>query len=247
MCLLTPEATFMYLPTIGLNRVYISSASPTDPNVQYQAYWHGIARGIEHIITLKHELQLLERKTTSLLEKVPDLTRKVTDGNLSRSDKREITELSRGLATLFQSLPQQRDMLVASSVFRDGNAVYIFQFFIDLLGITHIEKHTQSHVEELNTFLSHYNNMQMQQDSQRTNLTFSLLMIAVSILVIPSFLADATQIGWLQQEQVMPIGIYILTFLQQPTFLFNIPVGWILCMVLGFCFALLLGKQHFQR
>jgi hypothetical protein len=202
ICLITSESTLIFCPAARNRTVYMSGSTRTDSQVPYHSYWLSILRGIEHIVTLKNELQLLERETTRLLEKVPDLTRKVTDGHLSRADQREIRELSTGIATLFQALPRQRDMLVSSSVFRAGYAAHKFQYLLELLGVDMIARHTQINVEELNAFLSHYNSIQLQQSGQRTNMTFSILMIAVSVLVLPSFLADSQAIGWIESDAV---------------------------------------------
>jgi hypothetical protein len=202
ICLITPEASFIFCPIAEKTTAFISGSARTDHKQVYADYWKGIARGIEHIIALKNEVQLLERDTTRLLEKIPEITRKAADGNLSRSDQQDILDLATGIATLFKSLPQQRDALVPSSVFRASYATRKFKRLMESLGIYEIERHIETNVQELNAFLAHFNSIQLQQNEQRTNLVFSLLTVLFSILVVPSFLADLVEIQWLDRADV---------------------------------------------
>lgn len=202
LCLLTPEASFMFYPMGNATTAFMSGSMRTEQQHVYGDYWQSIARGIEHIIALKNEMQLLERDTTWLLEKIPDMTRRTADGYVSHNDRREILNLATGIAMLFKSLPHQRDALVPSSVFRASYATRKFKHLMDQLGIDEIERHIETNVQELNAFLAHFNGIQLQQDAQRTNLFFSTLTIFFSILVIPSFLADLVQIKWLDVANV---------------------------------------------
>jgi hypothetical protein len=202
ICLITSEASFVYCPMAERATAVLSGSARTDSVQIYTDYWHSIARGIEHVVALKNEVQLLERDTTRLLESIPDITRKAADGNLSGSDQREILNLAIGIAGLFKSLPQQRDALVPSSVFRAGYATQKFKRLMDLLGIYEIERHIETNVQELNAFLAHFNGIQLQQDAQRTNTIFSVLTIILSVLAVPSALADLVDIKWLDRPTV---------------------------------------------
>ena len=208
MCLMTPETTLLFCPLIAKHSsAFIAGGTRTDSTSVYYDYWRSIARGSEHVVSLKNEVQLLERETTRLLESIPELTRKVADGDLSRADQREIRALATGIAMLFKSLPQQRDALVPSSVFRSSYATQKFQRLMHLLGIYEIDRHIETNVQELNAFLAHYNSIQLQQDEQRTNMIFSFLTVAFTILAIPSFLADLIQIRWLNEPEVYIWGV----------------------------------------
>jgi hypothetical protein len=200
ICLLTPEATFIWHPTIADVEHVVGGGKRPERNGLYQDYWLSIARGIEHIIALKNELQLIERKTTKLLEKVPDITRRVTDGTLNKADHQAISDLATGIATLFRSLPQQRDLLVPSSVFRWSAAHRKFHRLMELLGIYAIERHIQTNVEELNAFLAHFNSVQSQYAAQRTSLRFAVVTMLFSLMIIPSCMADAMQV-WEERAQ----------------------------------------------
>lgn len=216
ICLITSETTFIFCPLARQSGIFLRGSAEDGGPATYHGYWLSIARGIEHVVALKNEVQQLERETTRLLEIVPDLTRKVTDGNLSRADRREIAALANGVATLFQWLPRQRDVLVASSVFRSSYATQKLQHLMGLLGIQSIERHIETNVEELNDFLASYNSIQLQQDSQQTNLIFSLLTIGFTLFVVPSFLADLVQINWLQRDAVAEWGVALGQGVQAP-------------------------------
>ena len=94
ICLITSESTLVYCPMAERARAVLSGSARTDSRQTYSDYWKSIARGIEHVVALKNEVQLLERDTTRLLETIPDITRKAADGNLSGSDQREILNLA---------------------------------------------------------------------------------------------------------------------------------------------------------
>jgi hypothetical protein len=202
LCLITSEATFIFCPFAADSAVFISGSTRVGGTTFYGDYWKSIARGIEHVVVLKNEVQLLERETTKLLETIPEITRKAADGHLSRSDRQEILNLATGVSRLFQALPQQRDALVPSSVFRASYATRKFKWLMDLLGIYEIERHIETNVQELNAFLAHFNGIQLQYDERRTNLIFSTLTVIFSILVVPSFLADLKQIEWVNQSDL---------------------------------------------
>jgi hypothetical protein len=201
ICLLTPETTFIWHPfAAGEERIIGGGKRPNTHEI-YQDYWKSIVRGIEHIVALKNELQLIERQTTRLLEKVPDITRRATDGSLNKADRQAISDLATGIATLFRSLPQQRDLLVPSSVFRWSAAYRKFERLMHLLGIYTIERHIQTNVEELNAFLSHFNSIQLQYASQRTSFRFALITLLFSLMIIPSCMADLIQV-WDERSQI---------------------------------------------
>jgi hypothetical protein len=203
ICILASEATFIFCPLAAQGLAFLSGGSQVEPATAYPDYWQAILRGVEHVVALKTELQLVERHTSALLEKIPDLTWKVTDGNLSRSDRQEILNLATGIATLFNLLPEIRTVLVPSSVFRASYAARKFERLMQLLGIQEIEHHIETNVQELNAFLSHYNSMALQQDAQNTNnrmlwltVVFSVLTAAFSVLSLPSFFQDADNVNW---------------------------------------------------
>lgn len=203
LCLLTPEASLIYAPATTTTPIYFDSSHLVDHAQSYTHYWQSIARGIEFFVTLKNEVQMLERITTEQLAKVPHLTAKVADGNLSRADTQDILKLAQNIGRLFHMLPQMRDLLVPSSLFRTTHAVQIFSHYLNLLGIGSIERHIETNVQELNAFLAYYNGMQLQYDAQKTNKTiltltivFSMLTIMLSLIAIPSFFQDAQSLGW---------------------------------------------------
>jgi hypothetical protein len=193
LCLIRPEATLICYDGAAFRDLLLGGAPRrADPN--YAAYWRSIVRGIEHLLVLKNELQIVERETTKLLERVPEITRRATDGSLNEADRQAITALATGIATQFRSLPQLRDLLVPTSVFRSSGASRKFERLMQLLGLHEIERHIQVNVEELSAFLTHFNSVQIQYDAEQNGLVFARLTVLFSILVLPSCAADFSQI-----------------------------------------------------
>lgn len=203
LCLLTAETSLIYAPAIPHATPYFDGSHLIDQSLGYDHYWQAIARGIEFVATLKSEVQMIERLNTSQLERVPDLTAKVADGNLSRTDTKAILNMAQNIGRLFHMLPHMRDVLVPSSVFRTTHATQIFHHAMTLLGIHDIERHIETNVSELNAFIAYYNGMQLQYDAQKTNRTvltltivFSILTLLFSLIAIPSFFQDGVGIHW---------------------------------------------------
>ncbi|MCA9962812.1 MAG: hypothetical protein KC423_01165 [Anaerolineales bacterium] len=203
LCLLTAEASLLYTPSLEPATIHFDGSHLIDHPDAYQHYWQSIARGIEFVVTLKSEVQTLERLTTGQLAQVADLAAKVTDGNLSRTDTQTILDTAQNVGLLFHMLPQMRDALVPSSVFRTTHAIQIFDRCMALLGIHDIERHIETNVQELNAFLGYYNGLQLQYDAKKTNRTvliltivFSMLTLLFSFVTIPSFFQDGVGLTW---------------------------------------------------
>jgi hypothetical protein len=194
LCLMRPEATLICYDADAYRDVIIGGGKATPTTANYTTYWRSIVRGIEHVIVLKNELQLIERETTKLLERVPEITRRAADGTLNDEDRHAISALATGIATQFRSLPQLRDLLVPTSVFRSSAASGKFERLMQLIGLHEIERHIQVNIEELSAFLTHFNSVQIQYDAEKTGLVFARLTVVFSILILPSCAADFSQL-----------------------------------------------------
>jgi hypothetical protein len=156
----------------------------------YSAYWAGIVRGVEHLVAFRAEAQQTERRTTALLNQIPGLTRKVNDGSLSAEDLALIDHLATGLSDIFDSLPELRSMAVTTNAFRADFVRRKFDVLLRELAVSDTLDLVNTNVEQLNFFLSYYNDMRLQWEGQRTNSLGIVLGAVVLFMAISSFLAD---------------------------------------------------------
>ena len=148
LCIFAPERALIYFPE---RRIYLYGQTGTEA-IDYERYWECIARGIEHTVTVRAAMQIIEYYTTSHLDVVPALTKKVMDGTVSRADKEEISEMSQEVANTFSLLPLLRDVLVPTSSFRASYAIKKFEHLNKVLNIRDIEEHVERNVDELVSF-----------------------------------------------------------------------------------------------
>jgi hypothetical protein len=189
LCLFSGESALIYYPLIGRGLAYVGGPLGLDAHA-YGAYWAGIMRGIEHLVAFRAEAQQTERRTTGLLGQIPGLTRKVNDGTLSPEDLALIDHLATGLADIFDSLPELRSMAVTTNAFRADFVRRKFDVLIHELAVPETLELVNTNVEQLNFFLSYYNDMRLQWESQRTNSLGIGLGAVVLFMAVSSFLAD---------------------------------------------------------
>jgi len=147
-------------------------------------------RGIEHLVAFRAEAQQTERRTTGLLGQIPKLTRKVNDGTLSAEDLALIEHLATGLSDIFDSLPELRSMAVTTNAFRADFVRRKFDVLLRELTVHETLELVNTNVEQLNFFLSYYNDMRLQWEGQRTNSLGIVLGSVVLFMAVSSFLAD---------------------------------------------------------
>ncbi len=182
------------------------AGAPGDDLPEYYTrphYWQGVARGVEWLVTLKTELQLVERQSTELLTSVSDLTARVNDGLLSEEDKGRLNALAEGVSLAFNIIPQLRYALVPASISHATDAVYVFSHIVEQLGLHRISAHVGANMNELSSFLTYYSSTQLQYESRereaaenRTGLTISIMLILLSLVSVPSLIKDASEIDW---------------------------------------------------
>ncbi|MEO7913092.1 MAG: hypothetical protein ABIV47_25870 [Roseiflexaceae bacterium] len=189
LCLFSGESALIYYPLVGRGLAYVGGSLGLDAHA-YSAYWAGIVRGIEHLVAFRAEAQQTERRTTSLLGQIPGLTRKVNDGTLGAEDLALIEHLATGLSDIFDSLPELRSMAVTSNAFRADVVRRKFDVLIGELAVHESLELVNTNVEQLNFFLSYYNDMRLQWQGQRTNSLGIGLGAVVLFMAISSFLAD---------------------------------------------------------
>lgn len=189
LCLFSGESALIYYPLVGRGLAYVGGPLGLDAHA-YSAYWGGIVRGIEHLVAFRAEAQQTERRTTGLLGQIPGLTRKVNDGMLSTEDLALIEHLAMGLSDIFDSLPELRSMAVTTNAFRADFVRRKFDVLIRELAVQETLELVNTNVEQLNFFLSYYNDMRLQWEGQRTNSLGIGLGAVVLFMAISSFLAD---------------------------------------------------------
>jgi uncharacterized membrane protein (DUF485 family) len=189
LCLFTGESALIYYPLIGRGLTYVGGPLGLDAHA-YSAYWAGIVRGIEHLVAFRAEAQQIERRTTSLLGQVPGLTRKINDGHLGAEDLSLLDHLAAGLSDIFDNLPDLRSMAVSTTAFRADFARRKFDALLRELAIHETLDLVNTNIEQLNFFLSYYNDMRLQWQGMRTNSLGIVLGAIVLFMAISSFLAD---------------------------------------------------------
>jgi hypothetical protein len=189
LCLFNGESALIYYPLVGRGLAYVGGPMGLDAHA-YSTYWAGIVRGIEHLVAFRSEAQQAERRTTDLLSKIPSLTRKVNDGHLSAGDLALIDHLAAGLSDIFDSLPEQRSMAVPSSAFRADYVRRKFEVLLRELDVQETLALVNTNVEQLDFFLSYYNDMRLQWQAQRTNSLGLILAAILLFMAVSSFLAD---------------------------------------------------------
>lgn len=211
LCLFTGESALIYVPLVGRGLAYVGGPLGLDAHA-YNNYWAGIVRGIEHIVAFRSEAQQAERRTTDLLSRIPSLTRKVTDGSLGAQDLALIDHLAAGLSDIFDSLPEQRSMAVSTSAFRADYVRRKFEVLMDELDVPETLDLVNTNVEQLDFFLSYYNDMRLQWQGQRTNSLGIMLGMVVLFMAISSFLADTFNVvDRLNGQEGWTIVTWILT------------------------------------
>ncbi|HSL29750.1 MAG TPA: hypothetical protein VK900_11160 [Anaerolineales bacterium] len=190
LCIFAPERALIYIPE---KRIYLFGQTGKEA-VPYERYWECIARGIEHTITIRAAMQIIEYETTKHLDIVPALTKKVVDGSVTDADKKEISQMSQEVANTFNLLPLLRDVLVPTSSYRASYAIRKFEHLSKVLNIRDIEEHVDHNVEELVTFVQFFASMKLEDELNRNEDTINRVGIVLGFVALmvaaPSFLSD---------------------------------------------------------
>jgi hypothetical protein len=208
LCIFTPERALIYFPE---KRIYLFGQTGTEA-IDYERYWECIARGIEHTIIIRAAMQIIEYETTKHLDIVPALTKKVVDGVVSRSDKKEISEMSQEVANTFNLLPLLRDVLVPTSSYRASYAIKKFEHLNTVLNIKDIEEHVDHNVEELVTFVQFFASMKLEDELNKVGIVVGFVALAVAG---PSFLSDyraffIETFGWPEWTEWVVFGVIVV-------------------------------------
>ncbi len=197
-CLVTNDAMLVYTtPPDELEQ------APDAEGYTRADFWRSVARGVEWLVNLKTEWQLIERQSTEMLSSISNLTARVNDGLLDDEDKHRLRELAQGVSRAFNILPEVRYALVPSSVSHATDVVRIYSHVLEQLGVHRVAEHVNANMDELSSFLTYYSSTQlqyetrMQEDSAaRTGLTITIMLTLLSLVSLPSLFKDASEIDW---------------------------------------------------
>lgn len=210
ICIFRPERGFIFF-----NNKHTLEAS--DKTVEYKDYWRCIVRGVEYTVALRATLQLLESRTTRLLDSVPEILEllnsknethnvllKNAEENKKRGEKR-LKDLAEDLASVLKILPGLRSIAIPTNAFRSGHSVRKFKYlYNDCFNFKEILGNIQKNIDELTDFLTFFEQQQLQLDldkkaddeaekDRKLSLIALLLTITSIFYVFPSFVKDFSE------------------------------------------------------
>ena len=196
LCLLTLDNGLVYYT--DQSKILFSNR-----DVEHGEYWSSIIRGIEHLMEIRVQTQMVARETSEKLAQTVDFNR-ILGNNEPSQKSREIEALEKRIrqfgvdkSYLARMAGYLRNWSSPVSISKADFAEAKFESW---LGASHIERmldSTDKNMQDINAFLSHYDDTQLQLDSQSTNdmtllmtVAFSLITVLLSFLSLPSFIAD---------------------------------------------------------
>ncbi|MBN2010637.1 hypothetical protein JW960_14925 [candidate division KSB1 bacterium] len=195
LSLIGPERAVIFCPQSDQSIYLPFRGGKTKHGVRYNDYWKCIIRGFEHILALRNELQMVEAYTNREMNKVSRYTHALTTHGISRREIKDVRQLSRRVARLYNILVSIRSVLVVPSTYRASYAVDKFKKLNQVLGMEQIEEHVEKNIQELNFFISHYNNLVIQQNGERLQRYAIGFGVAFAFLGVASLLKDAYELS----------------------------------------------------
>lgn len=180
----------------------------------YEDYWRSVVRGIEHTISVRTTLQILEAYTHELIGRIPDLMKTIVlfKANSKSADPKDyaaltdtILELADDVAHAIEILPKLRDVCVPSSAFRSGHAIEKFTFLNEkCFHFSAILENIQQNIDELTNFLLFFKQQQLEmafdaenkkREKRDDTLSFIAVIFTIATVyyVFPSFLHDFSE------------------------------------------------------
>jgi hypothetical protein len=163
--------------------------------INYEDYWKCIVRGIEHTISVRTALHIMETSAKKAMNKIPDLVKAFNyfeenpGGGMPSNLKNKLEELTTNIARILRFLPAIREVSVASSAFRASHAVDKFKYLNEeCFRFPDILKHIQQSIDELTDFLQFFKQQQLtiietvrvkRENRMATSLALMGLMLAV--------------------------------------------------------------------
>lgn len=207
MCVFGTERCFIYFQP----KTVLESEGKV---INYEDYWKCIVRGIEHTISVRTSLQILESATEKYMQQIPklvtqfqkyekfDAEKQINKKETYNEINKEINLLATNVSRILKYLPSLREVCVPTSAFRSSHAVDKFQFLNEeCFRFTDILNHIQQNIDEMTNFLLFFKQQQLvinnNEESSREGRFDRYLTILGVILaflatfyVAPSFIND---------------------------------------------------------
>jgi hypothetical protein len=209
----------------GLVYYYSDHAFPTtqeisfpDRQVKHEQYWGSIIRGIEHLMDVRVQAQMMAGETAERLVEAAEFTRQARHPKMELAFDAEQQQLDEtiqrfavNVSHLSRMVAHLRNSSSATALAKADYAVTKFQHWLETSQIDRTLQYADTNLHDMNAFLSHYDNIRLgqeslrlsrsieslQHDSQSTNdmtllmtAMFSGIMTVLSYLSLPSFTAD---------------------------------------------------------
>lgn len=181
---------------------------------RYHEYWKCIVRGVEYTVALRASLQVLESRTTRLLNGIPDILKLFSEADSSKekdkkklkenraSAKEKIEDLAEALASILRTLPALRSISIPTNAFRSGHSVRKFEYLYNTcFNFEETIRNIQKNIDELTHFLTFFEQQQLQitldeeasreiKEERKLNIIALVFTLATIIYVLPSFILD---------------------------------------------------------
>jgi hypothetical protein len=211
LCLFSNERALIYYPSVRMMlNPFVANG---ETSISYERYWRCIVRIIEHTVSMRTALYILENQTTTSLSEVSDLTRGlIAEERLTRKDRAKIRRMAEQMAKHLSILPVLREALVPSANFRASYAAAKFDYLAEqVFRLSPTLEHIQRNIDEAFEFLQYFKTVQLQNDTEfETNWErfvgkVGLTITAVALFAIaPSFLTDL--VGLLEDGRCAQLG-----------------------------------------
>lgn len=218
MCLLTLDNGLIYHHSDHAFPITQEISFP-DRQVKHEQYWGSIIRGIEHLMDVRVQAQMMAGETAERLVEAAEFTRQARHTNNTFDNKNaqqtqldeKIQRFAVNVSYLAGMVAHLRNSTSPTALAKADYAVNKFESWLNTSQISRTLADANTNLREINTFLSHYDDTRLsqeslmlskkledlQQDAQSTNdLTllmtamFSGIMALLSFLSLPSFTAD---------------------------------------------------------
>jgi hypothetical protein len=197
-------------------------------DVEHGEYWGSIIRGIEHLMEVRAQTQMVARETAEKLAEAVEFTRILSDTETAPHSRikfetveKRIRRFAVDISYLARMAGYLRNWSSPVSISKADFAVSKFKSWLETSDTEKILESTDKNMRDINAFLSHYDDIQIQSDAQSTNdltlimtVAFSAVMVFLSVLSLPSFIADLgrTEIPVILNGFSIPIAQIIAKF-----------------------------------
>ncbi len=173
--------------------------------INYADYWRCIIRAIEHSVSVKTLVHLMEKGTIKAIRDVPRIVTLFHERSSTfrfrqrRQDEvvieQEIDSLTEKTATVLKYLPSVREVAVASSAFRAGHVVDKFHHLYETrFHLSRVLSHIESYINLFTSFLQHFNQLLRESRAKQMAFFFALLALLLAVVAAlysaPSFITS---------------------------------------------------------